>query len=125
MRYGGYNSIKQFTIVGTDNIYETKDNVPGDLLECKNGKPSLIQFSFDSIRKIHIISGLSWLNMGSYHRVYGPAKIDYILPEKFRYDWFHNDKNVTNIVEEWLKENNMNWRKMDEEDYNRMWFEIL
>lgn len=124
MRYG-HNTIKQFTIIGTDNIYETREDVPSDLLECKNDKPSLINFRHDPIRNIYVITSLSWINMSSYHRAYGPAKIEYILPEKYRYEWFHNQTNVSNIVEEWLKENKMNWRKMDEEDFNRMWFEIL
>ena len=124
MRYGN-NYIRQFTIIGTDNIYETHESVPSDLLECKNGRPSLINYRMDSVRKIHTVTSLAWINMDEYHRVYGPAKIDYILPERIRYDWFHNNTNVTSIVETWLKENNMNWRKMDQEDYNRMWFEIL
>lgn len=59
------------------------------------------------------------------HRHNGPA----ILSKNSRrvhVNFFYNGVQYKSQVNKWIKDNNFNsWRGITEDDYNRMWFEIL
>lgn len=60
------------------------------------------------------------------HRICGPAFIYYndkgLISNT---EWYYNNKLYTFYVNYWLFNNNLNYNNMNEDDYNRMWFEIL
>ena len=59
------------------------------------------------------------------HRGNGPATIEFFNDETVGLRWFYNGVLYTNEVREWLADNKIYYKKMTEDDYNRMWFEIL
>lgn len=64
---------------------------------------------------------------GKMHRVYGPSIIEYFGSGDIRYNmWHYNNEEYIEEVYEWIDENNFkSWQDMKEEDYDRMWMEIL
>lgn len=61
------------------------------------------------------------------HRTYGPAMIEYTANgDLFSLNWVHKNKFYFYEVKKWLKEKNFDkWQEMKEDDYDRMWMEIL
>lgn len=63
----------------------------------------------------------------SVNNFYGPAVIEYDKSGKIREErWWHNDSEYTKNVNEWIQNNKLKtWKDMKEEDFNRMWMEVL
>lgn len=61
------------------------------------------------------------------HNSYGPAITYYNRDGTlYQYIWAFNGENYTKQVNEWFKENKFKtWKQMSEDDFNRMWMEIL
>lgn len=62
---------------------------------------------------------------GLKHRIDGPAIIRCKYGKVF-YFWFYKNKEYTKQVKNWILNNNYNsWKHITENDFNRMWMEIL
>lgn len=68
-----------------------------------------------------------WFVNGIPHRTHGPSDIVYDINENIiEESWFYNNNNYKIEVNKWIDDNNFNsWEEMNENDFNRMWLEII
>lgn len=93
-----------------ENYYFHNENGPAYILYFPNGKIAIER----------------WYINGKLHRINGPCNIYYNGKNKIDdMGWFYNGNCYSLSANDWLKENNKNWKKMTYCDYNRMWFEII
>lgn len=90
-----------------------------EYLKDKNYNRPLLKF-YDN----KMLESECYYKNGLIHRIDGPAVINY-RERSQKYLWFYKEENYTKEVKKWLKENNMDYKNMKEEDFNRMWMEIL
>ena len=63
---------------------------------------------------------------GKIHRIYGPSRVIYYPNGKIlENNWNYEGITYTDEVNKWLTYNKINYQKMSEDDFNRMWFEII
>ena len=87
----------------------------------KENGPAITEFSKDG--KINIEA---YFINDNYHRKNGPAVVLYYSNERIEYSfWFFNAKEYSEEVNNWLITNNLHWKTMSADDFNRMWMELL
>lgn len=117
-----FNSFIRYEYYDPDNkIVLRKKYYLGLYLHREDG-PAVIHY-YDN-------GSVKWIEYYYYnspHRVYGPSDIYYDRNGKVEDTiWWYEDNEYTSEVYEWIDENKFkSYKEMSEEDFNRMWFEIL
>lgn len=75
--------------------------------------------------RVKLLEDVSLNEAKEYHRINGPA----IMGEKENGTiikiWYYNGVDYTNEVKNWLCDNMIRYSEMTEDDFDKMWFEIL
>lgn len=91
-----------------NNQYHREDG-PAVIIN-NNGKIKLIEYYINN----------------KLHRSYGPAQIFYNKNGTVKdEEWFHNGYNYSYEVNNWMLDNNLNYKTMNETQFNQMWLELL
>lgn len=79
----------------------------------------------DTMIEIKLLEDISYNKHNEVHKVDGPAIVGLRKNGTVIKLWYYNGKNYTNEVKHWLCDNMIRYTEMTEDDFDKMWFEIL